>query len=497
MGPLRSLTFGYFLSLAAIAGCNALFLDGLTFDGAGGPSSSTSSGSGGQGGAGGAPCMPAGDESCADGADEDCDVQTCGQAFFAKLYGDLDTNATITGVAAGTDGEVVIGGTYVGSLKLAEGITLTAATTGGFVAKLTKDGTVVWAKTLQVTAVASAVRVTLDKQGNVFAIVITNASGIFVAKLATDGAQDPGKGWNRLIGEQAMTVCDCTAEGLTLRSNGNPIVTGYFGGTLDTTPKMLTSVGMHDLFVLELDAANGTTTLAVGYGDAGDDSGAAIAVSSAGIIAVTGRTQGGGVLGPALFGSQSNPFLLYLNTSGAVPKAKQLGDGMSGNGRAVAFDASDRLLLAGDSAGQTLFDGTMLPPGAYVALLEGASFTPKWARSFGAATVQDMRVTPSGHAVLCGGASGTIDTGKDKLVPNGGTDAYALRYDQDGNPVWAGMWGGDKAQLAIGVDFDPAGRLLVGGRLTTSMTFSSTPNAVVLIAPSSPDGFLASIEQPK
>lgn len=150
-------------------------------------------------------------------------------------------------VALDGDGNVVVGGYYSGPVDFNPGTGTTTLPTvgGGFITKLTNNGSLAWAKALEKDTT-------------------NGSSNVFVYGLAADAA-------------------------------GSIYATGSLTGTADFDPgagsSTRTSAGGSDAYVLKLDAA-GNFGWAETFGGTGADFGSGIAVDAAGTIHMAGRYIG-------------------------------------------------------------------------------------------------------------------------------------------------------------------------------------------------------------
>lgn len=172
-----------------------------------------------------------------------------------------------------------------------------------FVAKLDRNGQWQWANSIQARAFDEARALAIDSAGNVYvagrfassatfgSIVLTptalNSYAIFITKLDAAGnflwAQQAGSTDSAALSDHA------SAYGLAVRGNGNPVMTGNYQATTSFGSFTLTSLNMSDVFVAELDAANGSYLwVKSGGGSSGNDYGSAITLAPSGKLLVAG-----------------------------------------------------------------------------------------------------------------------------------------------------------------------------------------------------------------
>lgn len=98
----------------------------------------------------------------------------------------------------------------------------------------------------------------------------------------------------------------------------------------------------------------------------------------------------------------------------------------------------------------------------------------------------------SGNAYVTGTfGSPNIGFGRDTLTNGGGDDIFVVRYDRNGNAIWAKRAGGNDFEAGYGIGIDPAGNCYIAGRFSSS---SLTFGASSLINAGGSDMFIASYD---
>ncbi|MFO0587140.1 MAG: hypothetical protein U0441_06370 [Polyangiaceae bacterium] len=136
----------------------------------------------------------------------------------------------------------------------------------------------------------------------------------------------------------------------------------------------------------------------------------------------------------------------------------------------VTVDAADDPIIVGGFAGEIDFGGGVQSVAngidAYVVKLspDGQQL---WTRTFGPAGDQVATAVAfdksSGSIVVAGYFTGSLKIGNDTFTSQGGKDIFVFKLDNDGNPVWAHAYGGNKDDHATSVAVGPAGEIYVGG----------------------------------
>lgn len=298
-----------------------------------------------------------------------------------------------------------------------------------FVQKLNSQGNMVWGAFFGGTQDDEGRGIVVDAAGNVYVTgyfqgqahfdahimtgpAVVTGSGkkdIFILKLSPSGALI----WAKAIGGAE----DDIGEALTLDSEGNVLVTGRFGGTVDLDPgaetSLKTSSGGSDIFVLKLDA-DGQFMWAQAFGGSGADAGRSIAVDAMDNTYITGH-----FMETVDFGT-STP--IELSSAGA----------------------SDIFIGKLDSQGEMAWAGRMGGP----ADDEGRT----------------VRISALGHVFVNGSFMQTADldpaASTDIHASNGGRDIFVCRLDANGQLIWTTAAGGTDDDAAVGMDTDPDGNVL-------------------------------------
>ncbi|MCH7548513.1 MAG: SBBP repeat-containing protein [Candidatus Krumholzibacteriota bacterium] len=200
--------------------------------------------------------------------------------------------------------------------------------------------------------------------------------------------------WSQRFGDANIQQ---QGRGVTVDSNGNVLVTGYFEGSVDFGGGPLASAGSEDIFVAKYDAS-GVHQWSQGF-----------AVASA------------------------------------------------GRGHGVAVDASGNVAVAGRFAGTVDFGGGNLVSAGFEDIFVAkydASGVHQWSQRFGG-TGRDVgwavAVDAPGNVVVTGRFLGTVDFGGGNLVSAGASDIFVAKYDASGVHQWSRRFGGTKFDKGQGV----------------------------------------------
>ncbi|HEU5249596.1 MAG TPA: SBBP repeat-containing protein, partial [Thermoanaerobaculia bacterium] len=367
-----------------------------------------------------------------------------GQYRWARVIGS-DSSEEAKGVATDDSGNVLVTG-YQGSYAVdyGGGPQLVRAGTDLFVAKYSSAGSWVWSKTIGGYGYDQGNAIAADDQGNVFVTGYIGVSSVGVdfggGPLSSVGGSDAflvkysatgGHVWSKRFGDtgndNGMAV---GADG-----SGNVFVAGTFEGTVDFGGGRLTSSGLRDVFVAKY-SASGQHLWSKRFGGSGDDVAYAIAVDSAGDIALAGKYQG-----------------------------------------SINFGGGNLSSAGGDDA--------------FLVKLGGGSGSHVWSKDFGAGsgdTATGVAVDGSNNVVVAGYYSGSVDFGGGALSSLG-VDVFVAKYSPNGGHMWSRRYGNADSQLADGVAAASNGNVSVAGFFANTIDFGTGTLTTAGVY----DGFIASI----
>jgi hypothetical protein len=281
-------------------------------------------------------------------------------------------------VAGYFKGSVNFGGGAVNSTYSGLGA---ITTMDSFVLKLAAaDGSYQWAKTFNNNSQNRAYGVAVDLNNNVlvtgsfegsidliggFTTYLTSAGAydIYVAKLSgSNGAHV----WSKRLGSTD------SEEGFSVaadRTTGDALVTGYFRGSVDFGGGALASAGGDDIFLARYSGSSGAYMWAKRFGSYDGDRGFGVTVDGSGNVLVTGTfsdtvnfggtaLSSGGTAG-GQFGSFDS-FIAKYSGTGAYLWSESYGGLQNDMGRGVAVDPSGMTVATGSFQGSATFRGIPL-----------------------------------------------------------------------------------------------------------------------------------------
>ena len=186
------------------------------------------------------------------------------------------------------------------------------------------------------------------------------------------------------------------------------------------------------------------------------ESGSGITVDSSDSVYVTGTTSG------SLFGTiagESDAFVIKYDTNGNKVWAKQFGSDHQEWGNDITVDSSDSVYVTGTTSG-SLF-GTIAGESDAFVIKYDTNGNKVWAKQFGSDKhdgSNNIAVDLSNNVYVTGTTSGSISD-----INVGSDDAFVAKYDTEGNKVWAKQFGSDLLVEGIGVAVDSSGNVYVTG----------------------------------
>jgi hypothetical protein len=344
------------------------------------------------------------------------------------------------GIAVTAQGDIVVGGLFLGTTTLADQMWTSLGGYDLLVAKLGRDGTLQWGHRIGGAGAEHGAAVGADAEGNVLfagefsgAIELPGgtplqsqgAADLLLAKFSPDGALV----WARSFGGPGSEF----EPKLAIDASGDVVIAAVFEQTIDFGGAPLVAVDAQDIAVAKLD------------GDGAH---------------VWSKAFGGGA-----------------------------GDGMSD----LAIDGDGDLALTGWFANDLDFGGgPLLGGGVYVAVLAGDDGSHVWSRAAGNGDNNGgcaVGFAGDGSLLVTGYFRGSVDFGGGPIAAVDETDAFVATYAADGAPLWARGYGGELYDGGCGVAAGHADDWIVGGHYAKEIDLGG--GKLVKEQPSA--GYLASL----
>ena len=273
-------------------------------------------------------------------------------------------------------------------------------------------------------------------------------------------------------------------RGIAVDANGNVYVTGYFqSSSITLGTATLTNSGLADFFIVKYDAS-GNVVWAKSAGSSANDAGNSIAVDGSGNSYVTGYFGSSITFGATtLINAGGNDvFLVKYDAGGNVVWTKSAGGSSSERGQGIALDAGGNIYITGYSSGYITFGTTTLTSAGsddvFVVKYDAAG-NVVWAKGAGGSALDDgnsIAVDGSGNVYVTGFyTNSSITFGTTTLTNAGGNDVFLVKYDANGNVVWAKSAGGSNNEVGWGLAVESSGNSYITGHFeSSSISFGTT-----------------------
>ena len=283
-------------------------------------------------------------------------------------------------------------------------------------------------------------------------------------------AQSTGGIFNEARGERV--VCD---------NNGHVVVAGTFSCPQITFGSItLNNNGGDDLFVVKMDTGGNVLWANSAGGDYAEE-GYTVATDDAGNVYVSGEFWSESVT----FGSSTitnsgsaDIFLVKYDASGNVLWAKSPVGTDEDKSNAIAVDLAGNVYITGSyisntldfGGGVTLSNSQANAEDMFIAKYD-ADGNAVWAKhaigsgndkAFGIGTDADGNVLVSGHFI-----SGTLAFGSTTLFNSGGFDIFLVKYDANGNVLWAKNPSGSGYDFNFSMELDANGNSYITGHFSS------------------------------
>jgi len=371
----------------------------------------------------------------------------------------LGTSSSDSSVGVSVDGagNVFISGNTTGSLASPN-----AGLNDAFVTKYDNSGNLLWSRQPGTTAEDLSYGVSADNAGNVYITGTTegslggpNAGGVDAFVNKYDGSGNIL--WSRQFGSTTHDY----AQGLRADSAGNVYVTGYTFGNL-----VGFNAGQTDAFLFKYDGS-GNLVWKRQFGTSGGDNAYAVSSDTAGNVYVTGETTGS-FGGPGT--NSDDAFLAKFDSAGNILWKRQVGTPTIDSSTSVSTDAAGNVYISGFTRG-SLAAPNAGNNDAFLIKYDGSG-NLLWTRQLGTSGVD------TSFGVLADSANNVYITGNSDGGLGGpgfgGSDAFLIKYDGSGNPLWGTQLGTNAVDGSSGIASDNAGDIFITGFTTGNL---GGPNA--------------------
>jgi len=405
-----------------------------------------------------------------------------------------------------TEGNCYITGYFFNTVDFGSTTLTSSGDSDIFIAKLDSEGNWLWARSAGGTGSEYPYGIAIDNDGNVYVtgnftgtsvigivpLISAGIGDVFVAKLTTDGT------W--LWAQRAGGVNNESSESITIDDSGNCYVTGFFWGSATFGTTTLTSAGLDDIFVAKLNT-NGLWLWAVRAGGTNGDVGHGITSDGSDGLYVTGGFSVSGDFGTTNLTSAGgyDIFVCKLDENGIWQWAKRAGGSNNDYSYAIATDGMGRIYTTGKFYGEANFGYTSLSSGnnladTFVARQDENGYW-LWAVRGGSEDIDEglcIAADSNGNIWISGHYYGNPFFGSTYLTNAGGYDVFIAKLDLNSNWLWARRCGGTGADYSYGIGADVSGSCYFAGYFQNTADFGP----IQLVSAGSYDIYVAKLSDP-
>jgi uncharacterized protein (AIM24 family) len=448
--------------------------------------------------------LPVTEDCATQDEDESCDGEpSCkGSQVWGKAFGD---NGEQYGerVAVDKDGDLVIAGHFGGSVNFGGEDLVSGGALDVFLTKLDTDGGHLWSKRFGDADDQYVTDVAVDNDGNVLvagsfsgsidlgggSLASAGGTDAFIAKFDGDGKHL----WSYPLGDaESQAARSVSADAL-----GNVVLMGDYQGSIIVGGKPLTSQGLNDVFIVKL-SPQGTVLWSKSIGGASNDFATLVRTGAGSDVWLLGSflsTIDFGD-GPTTPSGGLDVFLVKLDPSGAFTWKRTFGGSLDDEAKDAAIDKEGSIVVVGDFAAGLSVGGPGLTSKGktdlYVAKFDSKG-SHVWSEGFGGTEVQHVRavdVDERGNVVVAGEFFGELDFGGQILESAMGADIFVAKLDPGGAPIWSKQAGDAGTRECHDIAINDLGHVVGTGYLSGIMDFGGTP---IVSAGQAPDVFVVKL----
>lgn len=280
---------------------------------------------------------------------------------------------------------------------------------------------------------------------------------------------------------------------ITVDNNGNFYLAGdYMSGSLVLGPNTLTNTNVTSTNILLVKlSSDGTVQWAKGFGDAGNDYAKSVAVDASGNVILVGSFDSDSITfdGTKYFKNicqgcgWKDLFVVKFASNGNVLWAKTAGGIDWEYANDVATDNAGNIFVAGSFSSDTVtFDTvTIAMPNNNLSIFLAkfdAAGNLKWVRAYGSDLYNEatgVATDNNGNSYITGNFDDLMmSVGTYSLINNGQTDAFLIKFDPNGNPLWAKNAGNLLFDYSKAVATDASGNVYITGEFNgDNITFGA------------------------
>jgi hypothetical protein len=409
--------------------------------------------------------------------------------LFSLRFGGANTEY-INDIAVDAAGNIHIVGQFNGTVNLGGANLVSAGLDDIFIAKYDAQGTHLWSQKFGSTSLDAARSVAVAPSGRIYVTggfvgsmsfggAVLNPLGgadIFLAMYEPSGAHV----WSVRYGNTLNDQGACVAA----TSTTTGYLTGSFSGLVNFGLGNLGSAGSEDIFLLKFNDTGGTM-IAQRFGGSSFDNGNGVAVDSFDNPIITGYFMntvnfGGGNI--VTNGIQDVFVAKYDGVGNLHLWSRGMGGSNTDNGRSVAVDEANHVIVTGSFRNTGLFGGAGLNSAGmtdiFVAKYDGSTGAHLWSQGYGGTGLDEgveVAADPANAVVMTGYTSGTVDLGGGPEAGFGNVDIALLKLDSAGSHLWSVHTGSPFDDSGASLTTDATGRAVAGGSFFSTIDLGSGP----------------------
>jgi hypothetical protein len=412
-------------------------------------------------------------------------------------------------VTTDAQGNIFLTGEFQNTISFPGGVTMTSqGNYDYFLVKFDKTGTALWKRNAGSGVGSYTERgyaVKLDNAGNIITAghlnrtttweggsnppVTITAAGVnldgFVAKYTAAGDLS----WVKSV----TGVSQISARKIAIDQNNNIICNGYYGTSsgndsanfFGVVPTLHSVASSRDWYIVKYDS-NGTALWAKTAGGALSDEPSDIVVDNAGYIYICGFSS----KNTTYFGSinlscdSTDAIVAKYSPNGDICWAKNFGGKKVDQAYGLVLDGLGNLYVSGNFDSAAVFGslGTVFSNGGLDAFLLKMDTTgaPIWVQHGGGSSTTlseigyKVEIDNSGNLWMCGTFQGTGVFGASSVISNGAQDIFIAEYDPSGNLLFLKRAGGTDTDQGWYLCVEPTGNILLGGNFRANPDFGTT-----------------------
>jgi hypothetical protein len=413
-------------------------------------------------------------------------------------------------ICSDANGNTYVTGSFSSSTFTFGSTTLTNADITGntgdaFIVKYTPNGNVLWAKSIGGISNDIGTKICIDISGNVYitgnfesstivvdTIVLTNPNyrAAFIVKYTPDG--------NVLWAKSNFGLNFISAESVCTDTNSNVYVTGEYSGiSINFESTILNNADTTgysvDIYIMKYDP-DGNFMWAKSFGGLNSDYSTNINNDSQGNIFVTGYFKSSAItfdtttlLNSDISENYFDIFIVKYNPEGVLLWANSAGGAKDDNSYSISTDSIGNAYITGNFRSNSATFGTTILTNADNTGNTSDIFIAKytsdgnilWANSAGSILNElctSICSDTSGNFYITGNfKSNSVTFGTTTLINEGAVDIFIVKYNLDGDVIWAISKGNSNEDFGREIYADNEDNVFVtGGFYSPTITFGTT-----------------------